>query len=198
MGFPLTDGYHVLPPGKLVAVVTWLEMCAAPEAGEPLPEGVVLHRENDPDVPHYRRLFRAIGETWLWFARLEKSVEELRAILAAKGVEVYWLAAGAETIGLLELDRRVPGEVEITYFGLLERWTGKGLGKAFMAEAIRLAWTPGTKRVWLHTCTLDHPGALGFYRKCGFRPYRRGLEIYDDPRLRGVLAREAAPQVPLL
>jgi hypothetical protein len=35
------------------------------------------------------------------------------------------------------------------------------------------------------------------YRK-GFQPYQRGLEIFDDPRLNGTLARAAAAEVPLL
>lgn len=198
MGRVLEDGYHVLPPGKLAAVVTWLEMGEAPAAGEPLPGGMALIRMAEPDAEWYRRVFRKIGERWMWFGRLEMDAEELEGILRANGVEVYRLEEAGETIGLLELDRRVAGEVEIVYFGLVEGSTGRGIGKPFMAEALRRAWTPGTRRVWLHTCTLDHPGALGFYRKCGFKPYQRGLEIGDDPRLRGVMARGAAPQVPLL
>ena len=143
-------------------------------------------------------MFREIGEPWLWFGRLQIGTEALSKILSSEGVEVYRLEAAGIGIGLLELDRGTPGEVEITYFGLSPAWTGRGIGAAFMAEALRFAWVPGVGRVWLHTCTFDHPGALGFYQKCGFRPYQRGLEICDDPRLRGVLGREVAAQVPLL
>ncbi|MEP7364413.1 MAG: GNAT family N-acetyltransferase [Acidobacteriota bacterium] len=198
MGFPLGDGYHVLPPGKLAAVVTWLEMREPPKAGEGLPEGVALIHDPEPEVSWYCRIFREIGEPWLWFGRLEMSAEELGKILTAKGIEVYRLETGGDTIGLLEMDRRHPEEVEITYFGLVPGWTGRGVGKALMAEALRQAWTPGTGRVWLHTCSFDHPGAVSFYQKCGFRPYQRGLEIFDDPRLRGVVRKDAAAQVPLL
>lgn len=67
-----------------------------------------------------------------------------------------------------------------------------------MTAALEHAWKPDTRRVWLHTCTFDHPGALRFYRKCGFEPYQRGLEIFNDPRLNGTLARTAAAEVPLL
>jgi hypothetical protein len=50
----------------------------------------------------------------------------------------------------------------------------------------------------VHTCTLDHPAALGFYRRHGFTPYRRSLETFPDPRLLGLLPADAAPQVPCL
>jgi hypothetical protein len=67
-----------------------------------------------------------------------------------------------------------------------------------MTELLDRAWTDATKRVWLHTCTLDGPTALSFYRKCGFRPYKRAIEVADDPRLRGILPEDAAPQVPII
>ena len=56
----------------------------------------------------------------------------------------------------------------------------------------------GARRVWLHTCTLDHPSALGFYRAQGFVPFARAIETFADPRLLGLMPREAAPQIPLL
>jgi GNAT superfamily N-acetyltransferase len=53
-------------------------------------------------------------------------------------------------------------------------------------------------RGWVHTCDLDHPSALGFYQREGFRPFERAVEIYPDPRAAGLYPREAAPRVPLL
>ena len=53
-------------------------------------------------------------------------------------------------------------------------------------------------RVHVHTCTLDHPAALGAYRRAGFTPYRRAVERFPDPRRVGILPRDCAPQVPLL
>ena len=66
------------------------------------------------------------------------------------------------------------------------------------AQAKALAWRPGIERFWVHTCTLDSPAALGFYIKAGFTPFAREVETFADPRLAGVLPREAAPHVPLL
>ncbi|WP_369677242.1 hypothetical protein, partial [Klebsiella pneumoniae] len=61
-----------------------------------------------------------------------------------------------------------------------------------------LAWGKDVRRVWVHTCTLDHPGALGFYRRSGFVPYQRTIETFVDPRSSGVLPADAAPHYPLL
>jgi hypothetical protein len=50
----------------------------------------------------------------------------------------------------------------------------------------------------VHTCTLDHPAALGFYIRSGFRPFKRQLELSTDPRLDGTLPPDAAPGVPII
>jgi hypothetical protein len=52
--------------------------------------------------------------------------------------------------------------------------------------------------VWLHTCTLDDVAAIPFYRRNGFVPYKREFEIFDDPRITGLLPADCAPGVPLL
>ena len=68
-----------------------------------------------------------------------------------------------------------------------------------MAMALQLGWAgEGVERMWVHTCTLDAPGALGFYRKSGFAPYQRQIETFADPRLSGHLPMDAAPQIPVI
>ena len=60
------------------------------------------------------------------------------------------------------------------------------------------AWTTQVDRVWVHTCTLDHPAALNFYRKQGFEAVSRAIETFPDPRITGHLPRDAAPHIPLI
>ena len=67
-----------------------------------------------------------------------------------------------------------------------------------MNRATQAAWARPIERLWVHTCTLDHPAALAFYIKAGFVPVSRQVEVADDPRVLGVLARHEAPQIPLL
>ena len=190
----LTDGYHSLAPGKVASVVTYVQMTARPDWIDGDFPGELIPLELG-DLSHYRAIFRRVGQNWLWFSRARMNDEELRARLTGPGYHVL-LFAGER--GFVELDGRAEGEVEISLFGLAPEETGKGLGRTMMAHALRKAWQEGIQRVWLHTCTLDDPRALGFYRKMGFRPYARGIEIANDPRLHGWLPETAAPQVPLL
>ena len=90
------------------------------------------------------------------------------------------------------------GQCELADFGLVPELTGQGNGGWMMRQALALAWRKGIDRVWVHTCTLDHPSALGFYRRHGFVPYQRTIETFADPRLIGLLPADAAPQIPCL
>jgi hypothetical protein len=67
-----------------------------------------------------------------------------------------------------------------------------------MNRAIERAWARPIHRFWVHTCTLDHPGALGFYIRSGFKPYARRVEVADDPRLVGLAPRTSAPHIPII
>ena len=186
-------------PGELAAVVTSLEMRDRPKP-RPLPASplrLLPWRDATPDA--YRTLFRRVGAPWLWFSRLMLDDAALAAIIHDTAVDVYAVVdrAGIE-IGMLELDSRASGECEIAFFGLVPELTGKGHGDWLMAHALALGWRSQVKRMWVHTCTLDHPGALGFYRRHGFTPFARAVETFADPRLIGVLPREVAPQTPLI
>jgi GNAT superfamily N-acetyltransferase len=195
----LSDGYTSIEPGRLAAVVTYLEMTADPGLdSDVLPDGVQIARVQEPGLDWYRSLFRKVGERWLWFSRLAMSDEELRRIIHDERVEVYALRVGGEDCGILELDFREPPDVELTFLGVVPGITGKGFGGLLLREGIRCAWRDKPRRFWLHTCTLDHPSALGFYIGRGFRPYARGIEVTPDPRLSGALPRDAGPGIPLI
>ena len=184
---------------QVATIVTALEMLARPRP-RPLPDSPLrLVRWPTPDPAKYRALFRRVGEPWLWFSRLVMDAERVAAILHDPGVHVFAVVdrAGIE-VGMLELDFRTEATCELGFVGLVPELAGKGHGGWLMAQALTLAWTPDVTRVWVHTCTLDHPGALGFYRKHGFVPYKRTVETFADPRLAGVLAPGAAPQIPCL
>ena len=75
---------------------------------------------------------------------------------------------------------------------------GGGAGRWLMNRALELAWSRPVSRVWVHTCTFDHPSALAFYLRSGFRPFRQQIEVADDPRLDGTTPRSAAKHVPII
>jgi GNAT superfamily N-acetyltransferase len=185
--------------GDLATVVTTLEMTRRPPA-RPLPAAPLrLVRWKAPTIAAYRTLFARVGTPWLWYSRLAMADAALAAILADAAVEVHAVVdpAGIE-VGMLELDRHEPGTCRIAYFGLIPELTGRGHGRWLMAQALALGWTRETVRMLVHTCTLDHPRALGFYRAQGFVAIARTLESFPDPRLTGLLPADAAQSVPLL
>ena len=91
-----------------------------------------------------------------------------------------------------------PGQCEIVFFGVTAKLIGSGAGRWLMNRALELAWSRPIARLWLHTCTHDHPAAVAFYQRSGFRAFRRQIEIEDDPRLDGTAPRDAARHVPVI
>jgi GNAT superfamily N-acetyltransferase len=190
----------IVPKGHLGSIVTSLEMLVPPAPGGPQKSALRLDRWSAPvDRGRYLALFREIGENWLWQGRLVMDDRQLAARLDAPTTEVHVPARrDGVPVGLLELDFAIPGACELVYFGLVPGMTGLGHGAWLMAHALRLGWRPGISRVWVHTCDLDHPAALGFYIAQGFRPFERAIEIIPDPRLIGLYPRTAAPRIPII
>ncbi len=183
----------------VATVVTTLEMTQRPPL-RPIPAAPLrLAQWHQPDADKYRALFRRVGAPWLWFSRLVIDDAALLRIIHDPAISVFAaLDANGIEVGLVELDFRTSGACEISYFALIPELAGRGFGRWMMAEALARGWAKGVRRVWLHTCSLDHPSALAFYRKQGFVPVRRTVETFADPRLTGHLPPDAAPHVPLL
>lgn len=134
------------------------------------PAGARVERVSPCPVDFYRYLYSEVGRAWHWYERLHWSDDELGAFLARPEVGVWALYLDDQPAGYMELVQHPDRSVEIGYFGLMTFATGKGLGKWFLEWAVARAWKWGDvpERVWLHTCTLDHPAALPNYLKRGF------------------------------
>ena len=192
-------GLTPVPADEIATIVTTLEMMKRP-APRPLPESPLqLVAWATPDPVKYRALFRRVGAPWLWFSRLVMDDATLTQIIHDPAVSVFAVLdrRGIE-VGMLELDFRDRGACELAYVGLIPELAGQGHGRWLMAHALMRAWAKGIERVWVHTCTLDHPSALGFYRASGFTAVSRTIETVADPRVAGLLPADAAPQIPLL
>jgi len=194
-----------VPAGQIATIVTCLEMNEPPRPAMPTRSALKLERWTAPiDLDRYRSLFRTIGQPWLWRGRLVVSNANLASTLDADTLEVHVaIRRDGTPQGLLELDFSTPGECELAYFGLVPDMTGRGHGDWLMTNALRRAWAgqnglQTVSRVWVHTCDLDHPGALKFYHRHGFHPYQRLVEVYEDPRAGGLYPADCAPGVALL
>lgn len=196
---PLSAGYHDVAPEMLATIVTCLEMTARPDPRpNPSADALSVERWIAPALDEYRSLYRRVGEDWLWVSRAVMEDDRLRAIIEDPAVEIYTMMRDGERLGLLELDFRESGQCELAFFGLDQSLIGAGAGRILMNVAIDRAWEKPISRFWVHTCHLDHPAALAFYQRSGFRPYKRMVEIFEDPRQTGKLRADAAAHFPVL
>ena len=157
---------------------TYLEL-RAPEdlvAEASAPEQVRLERVESCPPSFFRFLYSEVGRQHHWRDRLPWTDEQIRAHLAGP-IDLWVPYVRAVPAGYFELARHDDGSVEIAYFGLLPEFVGRGLGKYLLTRAVEEAWALHPNRVWLHTCTLDHPSALPNYLKRGFQPVR--TEVYQ-------------------
>jgi GNAT superfamily N-acetyltransferase len=165
-----------MPPVEVTR--TYLEMrTPADHRAAPRPEHLPrLERiEHCPDSL-FRHLYAEVGRAYHWTDRLRWTDDQVRAHLADPAVSLWLLSSGSEPAGYFELKAYPDRSVEIAYFGLLPAFLGRGWGGYLLSRAVDTAWDLGPERVWLHTCTLDHPAALPNYLKRGFRPSR--TEVY--------------------
>ncbi len=181
------SGEAEVPLSRSVEVVrTYLEL-RSPEQlrAAPVPDSSIQFVRRDRiATDHYRRLYQAVGDRWHWHDRNAWSDDQLAAHLSSANISVWECVADDRTAGFFELAAHDDGSVEIAYFGLLEEFMGRGIGKAMLTRAAQQAWALGAARVWLHTCTLDSPRALPNYLARGFEKTRTEIvrDGYGEPQ----------------
>lgn len=152
-------------------------------------EAYTLMRAEEPLPELNRWLYASVGADWRWYMRLGWSYADWRRYLERDAVGTWIAYVRGTPAGYFELEWQPPTSVEIAYFGLLPRFIGRGMGAALLTDAVRTAWafSPASAeetRVWLHTCTLDHPAALANYQARGFRIFDTVItdeEVPDGP-----------------
>jgi GNAT superfamily N-acetyltransferase len=152
---------------------TYLQMRAANELLPERSERSDLRLEWQQNCPpsFYRFLYSTVGQAFHWTDRLPWTDERIREHLAGP-IQVWVLYQTGAPAGYFELKRWDDDSVEVAYFGLLPEFIGGGLGKYLLTCAVETAWAMTPTRVWLHTCTLDHPSAMPNYLKRGFLPFK--------------------------
>ena len=120
-------------------------------------------------------LYQEVGKLWQWTDRLNWSEEKWCNWVEREKSQTWMLLLRGTPAGYFELDDQ-DGNVEVAYFGLLPQFLGKGWGGGFLTAAVEKAWEMGAARVWVHTCSFDHPNALKNYQARGFQIYRESLD----------------------
>ncbi|MHA7956830.1 GNAT family N-acetyltransferase [Streptomyces sp. L500] len=149
--------------------------------------GIRIERAAVPSPEFSRFLYTAVGGDIRWTDRLSWSYEKWTAFLERPGTETWVAYEHGTPAGYVELDAQPEGAVEIVYFGLIPRFRGRRIGGHLLSVGTARAWDLAerrperepTKRVWLHTCSLDGPHALGNYERRGFRVF--GTKVTEEP-----------------
>jgi GNAT superfamily N-acetyltransferase len=157
--------------------VTYLEMTEKPAWDWPhLPVSAqvsLLHAEAPP-VWFFLSLYDAVGRDYAWEDIHKREHTDIREWLAADNMSLFVLYGHGWPQGFFLLEDQGEGVADLSYFGMVPEAVGRGLGKWLLRTAILTAWgRPGTTRMTVNTCTLDHPRALQTYQKSGFTPVRR-------------------------
>ena len=117
--------------------------------------------------------YKKVGKNYHWVDRLVWTEKQWIEYTSDKKVKTYVLKNNEDFAGYFELifhkDRN---EIEIAYLGLLEEYQNKNLGSYLLSSAIKNSFIYKPKRVWVHTCSLDHKNALNNYLSRGMKVFK--------------------------
>ena len=132
-----------------------------------------LEKVNPPDFQLNKFFYKEIGKKHSWTDRLVWNDKKWIDYLENSGVNTYILKQNNELIGFFEqIFDKDKLDCEIAYFGILEEYIGKKLGGYLLSEAIKISFNIGSKRIWVHTCSLDHKNALQNYLSRGMKVFK--------------------------
>ena len=118
--------------------------------------------------------YKNIGKKHKWIDRLIWTENQWIDYISSENVKTYVFKYKNDLAGFFELiSHAEKHEIEIAYFGLLEEFQNKKLGSYLLASAIKNAFLSKPKRVWVHTCSLDHKNALNNYIARGMKIFKK-------------------------
>ena len=138
---------------------------------------LLLEKVNPPNIEINKFFYKNIGKNHRWIDRLVWDNLKWTSYLNNKNVHTYVLKLDKEFVGYFEvISDQSTNSSEIAYFGILENYIEKKFGGFMLSEAIKKCFELYSKRVWVHTCTLDHKNALKNY-------INRGMKIFKEENI---------------
>ncbi len=135
-----------------------------------------LKKVNPSDYQLNKFFYKQIGKSHKWVDRLEWQDNNWIEYVSNPNVFTYILKKKSDIAGFFELIyHKDKLEIEIAYFGLLNDFIGEKLGGYMLSEAIKKSFSFNIKRVWVHTCSLDHINALQNYLSRGMKIYNKEI-----------------------
>ena len=138
------------------------------------PEGYLVELIQPTDFQLNKFFYKNVGKKHHWVDRLIWTDKQWIEYTSDKKVKTYVLKRYEDLAGYFELIiHNDKNEVEIAYLGLLEEYLNKKLGSHLLSSAIKNSFECNPKRVWVHTCSLDHKNALMNYTARGMKIFKK-------------------------
>ena len=135
-------------------------------------EGYSIKLVEPVDFQLNKFFYKNVGKNHHWVDRLVWTEKQWTEYVSNKKVKTYILKKQDDLAGYFELILH-QNEIEIAYLGLLEEYQNKKLGSFLLSSAIKNSFSYQTKRVWVHTCSLDHKNALNNYIDRGMKIFKK-------------------------
>ena len=140
--------------------------------------------EKKPTVDFCKFLYKEVGRDFFWRDRLKWSDQDWLNYISNDFFKLYILKKNNELAGYYELlyDPKIPS-MEIPYFGIFKEFFGRGIGGYLLTDAILNSFKEKINKVWVHTCTLDHPNALKNYLARGMTIFKKEKIFFNPENL---------------
>jgi len=137
-------------------------------------KNLVLEKVEPPNIELNKFFYKNVGKNHRWVDRLVWDNLKWISYLENKNVQTYILKLNKDLVGYFEIIQDFSlNNFEIAYFGILDDYIGKKFGGFLLSEAIKICFELKSKKVWVHTCSLDHKHALKNY-------LNRGMKIFKE------------------
>ena len=142
------------------------------------PDGYSVELVSPSNFQINKFFYKNVGKKHKWTDRLIWSEQDWIKYSSNEKVETYILKVKEDMAGYFELNTDLKlQEIEIAYFGLLEEYHNQKLGGYLLSFAIKKSFEKkNIKRVWVHTCTLDHKNALKNYLARGMKIFKSEIQ----------------------
>ena len=155
---------------------TYLEINSLEDLKEPKDQmkSLSINLVNPSDFQLNKFFYKNVGKKHHWIDRLTWEDKQWIEYTSSNNLKTYILKKNNDLAGFFELlFHPEKNEVEIAYLGLLEDYHNQKLGSYLLSTAIKNSFLGNPKRVWVHTCTLDHKNALNNYLSRGMKIFKK-------------------------
>ena len=154
----------------------YLEINSINDLKEPtiIPKNCTVQIVKSGDFQINKFFYKNIGKKHNWVDRLVWTEQQWIKYTSDKKVKTFVLKIKDDFAGYYELIfHKDKNEVEIAYLGLLEEYQNRSIGSYLLSTAIKNSFLKKSKRVWVHTCSLDHRNALKNYKARGMKVFKK-------------------------